>query len=364
MRHVIPYEDLKKVNSKFEEEINGAIQSVIDSGWYILGSQVERFENDFAKYLNVKNCIGVANGLDAMILTLKALDLPPHSEILVPSNTYIATILAIVQAGFKPILIEPDVSTYNIDPTLIDQKISSYTKVILVVHLYGNPCDMEAILNEAKKHQLYVVEDCAQSHGAKYQEQHMGTFGIAGCFSFYPTKNLGGLGDGGAIATNDDILAIKLRALRNYGSNKKYYNNFIGYNSRLDEIQAAILNVKLPYLDSLVSHKNRIAQLYLSKISDTYIKPQTSENSYHAYHIFAIRTNHRSELQKYLQNQGIGTEIHYPLPPHKQIGYQHLFSENYPISEVIHETILSLPCSTAIELKDVMYICDVINEFE
>lgn len=363
MKKVIPYENLKKVNSVFESEITNAIENVVRGGWYILGDQVSNFEDEFAKYLGAKYCIGVANGLDAMILSLKSLDLPSMSEILVPSNTYIATILAIIQAGFKPVLVEPDLSSYNINPDLLQGKVTRQTKVILIVHLYGNPCEMEPILAIASKYNLYIVEDCAQSHGALYKGQHTGTFGITGCFSFYPTKNLGALGDGGAIVTNNEELANKLRALRNYGSNQKYHNKYIGYNSRLDEIQAAVLRVKLPYLDFIVKHKNEISQIYLDNISDDFIKPKISDSSFHAFHIFTIRTEYRSELQSHLKSFGIGTEIHYPIPPYKQSAYQHLLSGDYPVSDLIHKTVLSLPCSLAVNHEDAMYISDVVNQF-
>ncbi|HMP30402.1 MAG TPA: DegT/DnrJ/EryC1/StrS family aminotransferase, partial [Saprospiraceae bacterium] len=294
----------------------------------------------------------------------KALDLPPSSEILVPSNTYIATILAIVQAGHKPVLVEPNINTYNIDPQIIEASINSNTKAILLVHLYGNACDMDPILEIAQRYNLYVIEDCAQSHGTQYKNSHTGTFGIAGCFSFYPTKNLGAIGDGGAVVTNDDHLAQKLKSLRNYGSNKKYHNNYIGYNSRLDEIQAAILRVKLKHLDNIVVHKNKISDIYRSKLPDFLALPLINPKSKSSYHIFPIRTSKRDLLVKYLSDNGIGTEIHYPIPPHQQNAYQNLFTKAYPIAEQIHQTILSLPCSTAIELEDVETVCDCIKSFD
>jgi dTDP-4-amino-4,6-dideoxygalactose transaminase len=363
LKQFIPYEDLGKVNAPFLEDINNAIQTVVSKGWYILGSQVESFENEFAEYLGVRHCIGVANGLDAMILSLKALDLEPESEILVPSNTYIATILAVVQAGLKPVLIEPNIETYNIDPLLIEQSITNKTRAILLVHLYGNPCNMEPILNIANKNNLYVLEDCAQSHGALFNHQHTGTFGIAGCYSFYPTKNLGALGDAGAIVTNDDDFARKLRYLRNYGSLVKYQNDFIGYNSRLDEIQAAILRAKLKHINVVLDHKKAIAKIYTDNLGSKFIVPIVSDNTQHAFHIFILRHMERDRLRAFLLQNGINTDVHYPTPPHKQIAYKFILQGNYPISELIHQTVISLPCSLALDIDQATYICGILNSF-
>lgn len=359
---MIEYENLKKVNEKFFEEYKKAFEEVLNSGWYVLGENVKKFEEEFAKYLGVKHCIGVASGLDALILAIDALDLPDNSEIIVPSNTYIATILAVVRNGLKPILVEPDIQTYNIDPTKIEEKITEKTKAIIVVHLYGKPCDMDPILALAKKYNLHIIEDVAQAHGAKYKGKKTGTFGI-GCFSFYPTKNLGALGDAGAIVTNDEILAEKIKALRNYGSNKKYYIKYIGYNSRLDELQAAFLRVKLKFLDEINEYKRKLARIYLENLKDNFIKPVVHNDYYDIYHIFNVRHFKRDKLREYLLKNGIMTEIHYPLPPHKQEAMKDIIKEEYPISEEIHNTTLSLPISYFHKDEDIIKVCEVMNKW-
>lgn len=359
---MIEYENLRKANEPFFEEYKLAFQNVMESGWYILGESVKNFEECFASYIGTKYCIGVASGLDALILTLDALDFPEGSEIIVPSNTYIATILSIIRCRHKPILVEPDIQTYNIDPLKIEEKITSNTKAIIIVHLYGKCCDIDPIMEIVKKHNLYLIEDCAQAHGAMYKGRKAGTFGI-GCFSFYPTKNLGCLGDGGAITTNDEKLAEKLKALRNYGSNKKYYNEYVGYNSRLDELQAALLSIKLKYLDNINAHKRKLAKIYLENLSDKFIKPIVDKDYYDVYHIFNIRHRRRDELREYLLNNGIKTEIHYPCPPHKQKALQGIVEGDYPISEEIHSTTLSLPISYFHTEDDILRVCDVINRF-
>lgn len=359
---MIEYENLRKANEPFFQEFEKAFRRVMESGWYILGESVKQFEQEFAKYIGVKHCIGVGSGLDALILALDSLELPKDAEVIVPSNTYIATILAVVRCGYKPILVEPDIRTYNIDPAKIEEKITPRTKAIIVVHLYGKPCDMDPIMEIVKKYDLFLIEDCAQAHGAMYKNQKVGSFGI-GCFSFYPTKNLGALGDGGAITTNDDNLAEKLRALRNYGSHKKYYNLYVGYNSRLDEVQAALLSVKLKYLDIINNHKRKLANIYLSNISDKFIKPVVHEDFYDVYHIFPIRHPERDRLRKFLLEKGIKTEIHYPHPPHKQEAMKGIIKGQYPISEEIHSTVLSLPISYFHTEEDVYRVCEVLNEF-
>ncbi len=359
---MIEYENLKKVNEKFFDEYKKAFEDVLTSGWYILGENVKKFEEEFAKYLGVKHCIGVASGLDALILAIYALDLPGDSEIIVPSNTYIATILAIVRNGLKPVLVEPDIRTYNIDPTKIEEKISEKTKAIIVVHLYGKSCNMDPILALAKKYNLYVIEDVAQGHGSKYKGKKTGTFGI-GCFSFYPTKNLGALGDAGAVVTNDDSLAEKIKALRNYGSRKKYYNDYIGYNSRIDELQAAFLRIKLRFLDEINEHKRKLASIYLKNLADDFIKPVVSEDYYDVYHIFNIRHKKRDSLREYLLANGIITEIHYPIPPHKQKAMKGIIAGEYPISEEIHNTTLSLPISYFHTEEDIIKVCEVMNRW-
>ena len=270
---LIIYENLKKVNSEFELKLKEKFNDFIDKGWYILGDEVNQFEQNFAKYCGVNYCVGVANGLDALILGIKAFDFPKGSEIIVPSNTYIATILAIINAGHIPVLVEPDITTYNIDPNLIEKKISKKTKAIIPVHLYGLAAQMDKICEISEKNNLEIIEDCAQAHGALFNNKMVGTFGKVGAYSFYPTKNLGGLGDAGAIITSEENIYVKIKALRNYGSQIKYYNRFIGLNSRLDEIQAAFLNIKLPYLDKINQHKRKPANVYLNLLTDSIIKP-------------------------------------------------------------------------------------------
>lgn len=285
---MIEYESLGRLNRGFEKEYLQCFRDLLDSGWYILGKKVESFEKAFASYCGTKYCIGVASGLEALMLALRSYEFPVGSEVLVPSNTYIATILSILQCGLKPILVEPDIRTYNIDPLKIEEKITKNTRAIMVVHLYGKSCDMESIMQIASKYDLPVIEDCAQAHGAMFKGQKVGTFGI-GAFSFYPTKNLGALGDAGAITTGDSDKNEMFRALRNYGSKIKYQNDYIGYNSRLDEIQAALLSVKLKYLDEINQHKRNLANIYLTELKDDFIKPVVSSDYFDVYHIFNIR---------------------------------------------------------------------------
>jgi dTDP-4-amino-4,6-dideoxygalactose transaminase len=360
----VKYENLHLVNKRFEPEFSKKFKDFLNKGWYILGSEVELFEQSFALYNESKFCIGVANGLDAIELGLLAHGFPAKSEIIVPSNTYIASILAIINAGHIPVLVEPDINTYNIDTSKIEDKITNKTKAILVVHLYGNVCDMDKILSISDKYNLEILEDCAQSHGAKYKEIKTGNFGKIGAFSFYPTKNLGALGDAGAIVTSNEELYFKLKALRNYGSEKKYYNKYIGKNSRLDELQAAFLNIKLPYLENINSHKKNLAECYNSNLTDKVIKPIKLGDTTSVYHIYNIRTENRDNLKKYLFENGIQTEIHYPVSPNQQEGYVHFFNtENYLISEEIHKTTLSLPISYSNTLDEIKYVIDVINRY-
>lgn len=360
---MIEYESLKLANEPFFEEYKRVFQKVMESGWYILGENVKKFEEEFASYIGTKYCIGVASGLDALILVLDALDLPDESEVIVPSNTYIATILSIIRCGHKPVLVEPDVRTYNIDPSKIEEKITPKTRAIMVVHLYGKSCDMNPIMDIVKRYNLHLIEDCAQAHGATYKGKKVGTFGT-GCFSFYPTKNLGCLGDGGAITTDDEKLAEKLRALRNYGSHKKYYNEYIGYNSRLDELQAALLSVKLKYLDKINEHKRKLAKIYFENLnSKKFILPAVHPDYYDVYHIFNIRHSERDRLREYLLENGVKTEIHYPCPPHKQKAMQGILEGEYPVSEEIHSTTLSLPISYFHTEEDILKVCEVLNKF-
>ncbi|AXR61673.1 DegT/DnrJ/EryC1/StrS family aminotransferase [Leptospira mayottensis] len=363
---MIEYENLRLTNARFFKEYEARFSETIESGWYILGKEVSNFENQFAQYNGNRYCIGVGNGLDALILALKALNLEKNSEIIVPSNTYIASILAILHAGLKPILVEPDIGTYNIDPQKIEEKINSRTKGILIVHLYGKPCEMDSILKIKRKNNLFLVEDCAQSHGALYKGKKTGTFGEINGFSFYPTKNLGAIGDAGAVVTDNDLYYEEIRKLRNYGSSIKYKNDLLGYNSRLDELQATILNIKLKYLDAMNEHKRSLAKIYLENLKDNFIKPVVDEETYDVYHIFNVRHTRRDELQNYLLKNGVKTEIHYPIPPHKQVAMKDVFpyvEGEFAISEEIHGTTLSLPISTFHTEDDICKVVEIMNGF-
>jgi dTDP-4-amino-4,6-dideoxygalactose transaminase len=361
----IEYENLAKLNAPFFSELQDEFKNVLESGWYILGNKVKEFEQNFAAYNNSKFSIGVANGLDALILAIKALDIEAGSEIIVPSNTYIATILSIIQNDCKPVLVEPDISTYNIDPSKIEEKITSKTKAILVVHLYGKVCAMDQILQIASKHNLHVIEDCAQAHGAMFKNIKAGGFGDLNAFSFYPTKNLGALGDGGAVVTNSEKLAEKVAVLRNYGSSQKYYNQVVGYNSRLDELQAALLLIKLKSLDQINQHKRNLASLYLKNLKEDYIKPIVHPDYYDVYHIFNIRHPQRNKLQQYLLSNGIKTEIHYPVSPVKQKAMEGIFDQSVstPIADEIHETTLSLPISFFHTEDEILRVIEILNNF-
>jgi len=360
---MIEYENLNKLNKSFLEDYKKSFQNTLASGWYILGNNVTSFEKSFSKYIGVSYGIGVASGLDAMVLSLKALSLNHGDEVIVPSNTYIATIIAIIQAGLSPVLVEPDPKTYNIDPSKIEQNLSKKTRAILVVHLYGKACEMDPIINLCNQYNLRLLEDCAQSHGAMYKGKKTGSFGDFGCFSFYPTKNLGALGDAGAILCNDEKLANKVRQLRNYGSKKKYYNDVIGYNSRLDEVQAGFLNIKLKALDDINKHKRKLADLYFKNLKGCLVKPAVSKDYFDVYHIFTIRHKDRDKLKNYLLKYKIQTEIHYPIAPHKQKAMNGIFANKYPISEEIHSTTLSLPISYFHSKKDVLKVCEVVNKY-
>jgi dTDP-4-amino-4,6-dideoxygalactose transaminase len=360
---MIEYENLKQLNKFFFKEYKDKFDEILESGWYILGKNVKQFENNFSKFNNSKYTIGVASGLDALILLLKAYEFEDDSEIIVPSNTYIATILAIVHNGFNPILIEPDIETYNIDSSKIEEKITNKTKAIMVVHLYGQSCDMKPIVQLADKYNLKIIEDCAQAHGAEYFNQKVGTFGT-GAFSFYPTKNLGALGDGGAITTDDLKLKEKIDKLRNYGSSKKYYNELVGYNSRLDEIQAGFLDIKLKYLDDITNHKRKLAKIYKDYLDDKFIQPIEKDGYKNVYHIFAIRHHKRDELKEYLLQNNIKTEIHYPVAPHKQEAMRDIIIGDFPISQEIHNTVLSLPISYFHSEENIYQVCKVINRFD
>lgn len=361
---MIPYENLKILNLPFEEKLKSKFSDFIEKGWYILGDEVAAFENEFSAYHQEKFTVGVANGLDALILSLKCCEFKPGDEVIVPSNTYIATILAIIHCGLTPILVEPDPLTYNIDPSKIGASISCKTVAIVVVHLYGQCCDMDPIMELAKAKQLKVVEDCAQAHGAKYKGKVAGTFGDFGAFSFYPTKNLGALGDAGAVICKSESDYKTLRQLRNYGSERKYYNEVVGLNSRLDELQAAFLRIKLPYLDEINQHKRKLASIYFENLNDSFIKPALNENYYNVYHIYNILHPERNKLKDYLTSHQISTEIHYPVAPQDQPALKdYLTGSDYPISTYIHQRTLSLPCSFAHTTDDIYRVVEVLNKF-
>ncbi|CAM3758001.1 DegT/DnrJ/EryC1/StrS aminotransferase family protein [Mucilaginibacter galii] len=365
---MIKFLDLHKLNDKYRADFDKAFKRVLDSGWYILGKEVSDFETEFAKYCGCKHAIGVANGLDALILIIRAYKelgyFNDGDEILVPANTYIASILAISANNLVPILIEPDIFTYNIDPKLISEKITSKTKAILPVHLYGQLCNMSEVVAIAKKHNLIIIEDCAQSHGASFNGTKAGNFGDAAGFSFYPGKNLGALGDAGAITTNNDELATVIRALLNYGSEVKYKNHYKGTNSRLDELQAALLGVKLKALDDETSVRRSVANRYLKGINNSKVILPTVANEYgHVWHLFVVRVEDRSEFQRYLTDNNIQTVIHYPIPPHKQHAYKEWNHLSYPISEKIHNEVLSLPLSPVMTDDEVKKVIEVINAY-
>ncbi len=361
---MIEYENLGKVNDPFLKEYQEIFSSTLTKGWYILGEKVTQFETEFARYCDVAYCAGVANGLDALILGIEALQLEKGSEIIVPSNTYIATILAIVRTGMIPVLTEPDIKTYNINPDNIEKKITSKTKAILVVHLYGKICEMDRIMSLANKYNLSVLEDCAQAHGATFKGKKAGSFGDIAAFSFYPTKNLGALGDAGAITTNSERHSNYIKTLRNYGSQKKYYNDIAGYNSRLDELQAAFLLTKLKKLDEITSYKRKLASLYLANLKSDFIMPHVHPDYYDVYHIFNIRHEKRDNLREYLLSKEIKTEIHYPVPPNEQkamIGILDHYTT--PIAAKIHETTLSLPISFGHTENEICRVIEVMNKF-
>ncbi|MBM6613018.1 DegT/DnrJ/EryC1/StrS family aminotransferase [Citrobacter portucalensis] len=366
---MIKFLDLKKINEKYNAELINAFQSVLDSGWYIMGGNLEQFENEFAKYCNVNHCIGVANGLDALILVLRAWKelgyLKDGDEVIVPSNTYIASILAITENDLTPVLVEPDMDSFNISISNVEKAITDKTKVILPVHLYGQICPMKELMDLAKKSGLLVLEDCAQAHGASIDGIKAGSWGDASAFSFYPGKNLGALGDAGAITSNDAKLADVVKAIRNYGSHEKYKNNYQGLNSRLDELQAALLSVKLKYLDEENDIRRNIAKEYLARINNkSIILPSIGDHVTHVWHLFVIRTNKRNELKKHFENEGVQTLIHYPIPPHKQKAYIYMNEMKYPISEMLHEQVLSLPIDPTMSMADVDAVINAANSFQ
>ncbi len=365
---MIPFLDVKAINAEYRNELIEAMTRVLDSGWYILGGEVENFEKEFAAYCETKHCIGVGNGLDALILVLQAYVelgiMSPGDEVLVPANTYIASILAISKAGLVPVLIEPDVNTFNIDVSIIEQRITKRTKAILPVHLYGQPADMAAIKAIANKHGLKIIEDAAQAHGATYMGKKVGSLADAAGFSFYPGKNLGALGDGGAVSTNDDALADTVKALRNYGSHKKYYNLYKGLNSRLDEVHAAVLRVKLKHLDAENSRRASIASYYNEHIkNNAVVLPKSSPQSTHVWHLYVVRTSERERFQQYLSDKGVQTVIHYPVAPHHQAAYKEWSTLKLPVSERLHSEVLSLPISPVMTDEQMKKVVGVVNEY-
>ena len=360
----VEYENLARVAAPFRAEYEAAFRAFLEEGRFILGEQVALFEQSFARYCGVGSCVGVASGLDALVLALDALELPPGSEVLLPSNTYIATIMAVVRNGLKPVLVEPDLRTYNIDPNQIEAACNSRTAAIVVVHLYGKCCDMDPILALAAKRGLKVVEDCAQAHGASYDGRRAGSFGDFGAFSFYPTKNLGALGDAGAVTTDGEAHAERIRCLRNYGSIEKYHNDLLGYNSRLDELQAALLSIRLRSLDSMTDHKRRLAQLYFGGIKGDFILPVVDARFHDVFHIFNVRHPERDRVREHLKACGISTEVHYPVPPVRQKALKgHLRDASTPIAEEIHATTISLPISFFHAEPEVERVIAALNSF-
>lgn len=365
---MINFLDLKAINNKYQKELKEACARVIDSGWYIMGNELSEFEKEFSFYCGTKYAVGVANGLDALILTLRAWKelgkLQAGDEVIVQANTYIASVLSITENDLVPVLVEPNSATYNLDPATVAAAITSKTKAILPVHLYGQLSPMPEIMAIAKQHNLLVLEDCAQAHGAEINGQRAGNWGDAAGFSFYPGKNLGALGDAGAITTNDDLLAQTLKALRNYGSHKKYENLYQGVNSRLDEIQAAMLRVKLPYLEAETTRRQQISQAYRSGISNPLVTlPHVIDELAHVWHLFVVRCEQRDALQKYLAEQGIQTLIHYPVAPHKQQAYFQWNNISLPLTEKIHQQVLSLPLDPTMSDEDIELVIYAINGF-
>lgn len=365
---MLPFLNLKKINAQYSQELKGACSRVIESGWYLQGQENKAFESEFSTWCGTDYCVGVANGLDALTLTLRAWKelgkIKDGDEVIVPANTYIASILAITENNLTPVLVEPDPKTYNLCPNNVIDAITPKTKVILPVHLYGKLADMPKIMSISEKYNLLVLEDSAQAHGAELNGIKAGNWGHASGFSFYPGKNLGALGDGGAVTTNDKELAEIIRSLGNYGSEKKYENKYIGINSRLDEIQAAMLRVKLKYLDDEIEERNKIAQRYLTEINiPCCMLPTNNSVGTDAWHLFVIQIKNRKEFVKYLDDNGIQTLIHYPTPPHKQKAYENLNYLNLPVTEDIHSKILSLPMEPTLSSEDVTTIISVINSF-
>lgn len=363
----VPFVSLKPLEKTIDKELRNAFDRVYGRSWYIEGEEDTAFEKAFAEYCDCKYAVGVGNGLDALMLALKALNIGPGDEVIVPSNTYIATALAVTYVGADVVFVEPDIRTFNINPALIEEKITDKTKAIMPVHLYGQACDMDPIVEIARKHGLYIIEDCAQAHGSTYKGKRIGSFSDIAGFSFYPGKNLGAFGDAGAVTTNNKEYADKVRALGNYGSDYKYHHIYKGHNSRLDEFQAAILSAKLPSLDEVNKNRRATARKYLEGINNPkVILPYVLEDVKPVWHIFGIRCKERAALEKHLNDRGIGTNKHYPIPMHLQECYKDLgFKKgDFPIAEEISETELSIPMYYGMTDEEINYVIDVINSFE
>jgi dTDP-4-amino-4,6-dideoxygalactose transaminase len=349
----------------YQDEFEAKALAVLRSGWYILGNEVKNFENEFASYVGAKHCVGLASGLDALWIAFRILGIGAGDEVIVQGNTYIASVMGITMNGATPVFVEPD-EYFNIDASKIEEKITDKTKAVLVVHLYGQASNMGPIVDLCKKHNLRLVEDCAQAHGAKFNGQQIGTFGDIGCFSFYPSKNLGAFGDAGAITTNDDKIAEDTRVFRNYGSEKRYYNKVVGANSRLDEIQAGFLRVRLSHLDELAREKEQICERYLNELHNDKIElPRIRKGATHIWHQFVIKSEYRDELMKYLDDNGIGTIIHYPIPPHLSEAYQYLGLKegSLPITEKYAKSVLSIPLYNGMTKEEQDYVIEMINKF-
>ena len=365
---MVDFLNLKAVNDPYQDEIIAAVTKVIKSGWYILGEELQQFEQRFAEFCGAKYCIGVANGLDALQLIFRGYKelklMNDGDEVIVPANTYIASILSISENNLTPVLVEPELASYNLDPSKIEKKITQKTKAILAVHLYGQPAKMQELTKIAEQYNLKLIEDGAQAHGATHYGKVTGNLGNAAGFSFFPTKNLGACGDAGAITTSDEDLANIIKAIRNYGEGSKYKNLYRGINSRLDEIQAAILNVKLNYLGTENGKRQQIAAQYLEKINHPkIILPSTEKNNSHVYHIFSVRTDNRDALQEHLATRDIKTLIHYPTPPHKQLAYKEWNQDFFPLTEKIHREILSLPIAPTLLAEEVQQVIAAVNTF-
>jgi len=362
----VPFLDFEGLHGPIREELINAFKEVLDSNWFVMGNQLELFEKEYAEWNNVRHCIGVSNGLDALILSLRALDIGPRDEVIVPSNTYIATALAVSHVGATPVFVEPRIETANINPDLIEASITKRTKAIMPVHLYGQACEMEAIMDIANKHNLFVIEDNAQAHGATYNGKKTGSWGHINATSFYPGKNLGALGDGGAITTDSDELALKVSVLRNYGSQEKYKNEVLGYNNRLDELQAAFLRVKLKKLDEWTEERNGIAEAYTNGLKDVsgIEMFNLADGATSAYHLFVIKTSNRGLLQTKLNGAGISTLIHYPIPPHMQKCYEGLLNNQVelPLAESLASNVLSLPLFVGMKADLINEVVRVCNE--